>query len=154
VSKVGAFGRLTMNPSNGVYTFTKNASAIEALDVGESGTDTFTMTVSDGDGDLITRSYTVTVTGADDPATLGTVNSGTIAEEDQSARTTDFGLVGTLVGADVDGETLTYGDIAVQLGEKLLAQQVGVAAPLAVVAVLSLVAGLVAGVYVGASLPR
>ncbi|MCX6871230.1 MAG: Ig-like domain-containing protein, partial [Verrucomicrobia bacterium] len=109
VSKVGAFGRLTMNPSNGVYTFTKNASAIEALDVGESGTDTFTMTVGDGDGDLITRTYTVSVTGADDPATLGTVTPGTIAEVDQSATTTDSGLVGTLVGADVDGETLTYG---------------------------------------------
>jgi hypothetical protein len=37
---------------------------------------------------------------------------------------------------------------------ELEAQPVGVAAPLAVVAVLSLVAGLVAGVYVGASLPR
>lgn len=37
---------------------------------------------------------------------------------------------------------------------ELEAQQRGVAAPLAVVAALSLVAGLVAGVYVGASLPR
>jgi hypothetical protein len=37
---------------------------------------------------------------------------------------------------------------------ELEAQPVGVAAPLAVVAALSLVAGLVAGVYVGASLPR
>lgn len=37
---------------------------------------------------------------------------------------------------------------------ELEAQKGGVAAPLAVVAALSLVAGLVAGVYVGASLPR
>ena len=31
----------------------KNAAAIEALDAGESGSDSFTVTVSDGDGALV-----------------------------------------------------------------------------------------------------
>jgi VCBS repeat-containing protein len=109
VTKAGTFGTLTVTTASGAYTFTKNTAAIEALDVGESGTDTFTMTVGDGDGSPVTQTYTVTVAGADDPATLGTVTSGAIAEVDQSATTTDAGLAGTLVGADVDVETLTYG---------------------------------------------
>ena len=42
------------------------------------------------------------MTGADDPATLGTVTPGTIAEVDQSAATNESGLGGSLAGTDVD----------------------------------------------------
>ena len=66
--------------------------------------------LSDGDGDPVSRTYTVNVSGADDAPTLGVVTSGSVAEVEQSSTTTDNGLLsGTLVGADVDGETLTYG---------------------------------------------
>ena len=57
----------------------------------------------------MTQTYTVNVTGADDAPTLGAVTSGSVAEVDQSSSTTDRGLTGTLAGADVDVETLTYG---------------------------------------------
>src|SRR5207244_2020683 len=49
------------------------------------------------------------VTGSDDAPTLAAVLSGAIAEVDQSSTTTSSGLSGTLSGADVDVETLTYG---------------------------------------------
>ena len=109
VNKAGTYGTLTVTTATGAYAFTKNASAIEALDAGESGTDTFTVTVTDGAGALVTRTYTVTVTGADDAPALAAVTPGTIAENDQASTTTDAGLTGTLVGADVDAETLAYG---------------------------------------------
>jgi len=57
----------------------------------------------------------VNVSGADDAPTLGAVTSGSVAEIDQSSSTTDAGLSGTLVGADVDVETLTYGSRAARL---------------------------------------
>jgi VCBS repeat-containing protein len=109
---VGDYGTLAVNTTTGAYTYTKNAAAIEALDnngVAETDSDVFTVTVSDGDGPLVTQTYTVNVSGADDAPTLGAVSSGSIAEVDQSSSTTDSGLSGTLAGADVDVETLTYG---------------------------------------------
>src|SRR5258705_2888703 len=67
------------------------------------------MAVSDGDGPSVTQTYTINLTGADDAPTLAAVTAGAIAEVDQSSATTSSGLTGTLVGADVDVETLTYG---------------------------------------------
>ncbi|MET1491998.1 VCBS domain-containing protein, partial [Uliginosibacterium paludis] len=109
VTLVGTYGTLTLNTATGVYSYAKNSSAIEALDSGETGTDAFTFTVSDGDGALVTRPFTVTVTGADDAPVLAAVTNATIKEVDQSSSTTDTGLSGTLSGSDVDVETLTYG---------------------------------------------
>ena len=97
-----------MSSSTGAL-YVPNAGAIEALDVGESPSDSFTMSVSDGDGPAVTQTYTVNVTGADDAPTLQAVTAGSIAEVDQSSSTTSSGLSGTLVGADVDVEPLTYG---------------------------------------------
>jgi len=108
-TKVGSYGTLTVNNSTGAYSYAKNAGAIEALDATEQATDTFDFSVSDGDGAVVTRGYTVTVSGADDAPTLGPVVVGTIAEVGQAGTTTDGGLTGSLVGGDVDVETLTYG---------------------------------------------
>uniref|UniRef100_UPI003564D79A VCBS domain-containing protein n=1 Tax=Sulfurimonas sp. TaxID=2022749 RepID=UPI003564D79A len=87
------------------------------LDDGESATVTFYYYAVDnnaiGEDGVNESSYsepkmiTLTVLGADDAPTLAAVTSGSITEIDQSASTTDVGLSGTLVGADVDVETLT-----------------------------------------------
>ncbi|WP_372739120.1 VCBS domain-containing protein, partial [Neptunomonas sp.] len=73
------------------------------------GSDLFTFTVTDADGALVTQSMTVNVSGGDDAPTLAAITTATIAEVDQSASTSDANLSGTLVGADVDGDTLIYG---------------------------------------------
>ncbi|MBR1298600.1 VCBS domain-containing protein [Bradyrhizobium sp. AUGA SZCCT0042] len=114
VTKVGTYGTLTVNTTSGAYSYAKNAAAIEGLDnngVAETGSDVFTVTVTDGDGALVTQTYTVNVTGADDTPTLAALTSGSIAEVAQSSGTTDNNLTGTLVGSDVDAgdTTLTYG---------------------------------------------
>ena len=51
---VGTYGTLTLG-ANGAYTYTVNEadSAVQALKVGESVTDTFNYTVSDGVGEEI-----------------------------------------------------------------------------------------------------
>ncbi|MFZ2950031.1 MAG: Ig-like domain-containing protein, partial [Desulfuromonadaceae bacterium] len=55
-STVGTFGTLTVDTTSGAYTFTKNAAAIEALDATETGSDVFTVSVTDADGALVTQS--------------------------------------------------------------------------------------------------
>ena len=70
----------------------------------------FTVTVSDGDVPLVTQTYTVNVTGADDAPTLAPVTSGSIAE-DRSDLEHERQRPDRHAGrrADVDVETLTYG---------------------------------------------
>jgi VCBS repeat-containing protein len=109
VVKVGTYGTLTLNTGTGYYNYAKFTAAIEALDDDETGVDAFTFSVTDGDDDLVTREWQVTVTGADDAPTLAAVTAGTIAEVLDSSNTIDTILSGTLSGADVDGDSLTYG---------------------------------------------
>ena len=62
----GTYGTLSVNESTGAYTYAKNDASIEAMTDGETAIDVFTVTVSDGDDGPVTRSYSVTVKGADD----------------------------------------------------------------------------------------
>ncbi len=70
----GTYGTLTVNISTGAYSYAKNAAAIEALGAGATPSDVFTMTVSDGDDALVTRTYTITINGANDGPTAVTDN--------------------------------------------------------------------------------
>ena len=72
-------------------------------------TATLHVTVTDGDGPAVTQTYTVNGPRRGRCADAGAVTSGSIAEVDSGSTTTDSGLSGTLVGPDVDVETLTYG---------------------------------------------
>jgi VCBS repeat-containing protein len=104
------YGTLTLDTAAGAYSYARDAAAVEALHVGESASDVFTVTVTDNHNAQTTQSYTVNLTGANDAPTLVAVTSGTIAEVTLSANTTEANLSGTLVGADVDNDKLlTYG---------------------------------------------
>lgn len=109
-AKAGTYGTATLTLATGVvsYALDNSLSATQTLDTGESGTDSFTVQVTDGT-DTAIATATFSVTGADDAPTLAAVNGGSITETDQSASRTETGLSGTLSGADVDGEVLTYG---------------------------------------------
>ncbi|WP_373002076.1 beta strand repeat-containing protein, partial [Sulfurimonas sp.] len=83
----------------------KNASAIEALDATETDSDVFTMTVTDGDGALVTKTYTVNVTGADDrPVAVDDVGE---VDDDATLIVTKANGVIDNNDYDVDGDTLT-----------------------------------------------
>ncbi|HYC49371.1 MAG TPA: VCBS domain-containing protein, partial [Burkholderiales bacterium] len=106
----GVFGTLTMN-SDGTYTYDVDETdpLVDALDDGESLTETFTYTASDGQSGSDTATLTITIDGNDDQPTLDPVANGSVAEDRLAATTTDAGLSGNLVANDVDVETLTYG---------------------------------------------
>ena len=73
----GTYGQLTIN-ANGSYTYVANQAAADALDPGDTVTDAFNYTVSDGNGEDDIAVLTITVVGInDDPVAqndTGTVN--------------------------------------------------------------------------------
>jgi large repetitive protein len=86
-----ANGTVTMNP-NGTFSYVPAANF--------NGTDTFTYTVSDGQGGTTTGTVSVNVAAVNDaPTTSGGAATG--AE--------DGTVTGTLTGSDVDGDTLSFG---------------------------------------------
>ena len=63
----GTYGVLTLQ-ANGSYTYTANTAAAEALDAGDTVTDVFNYTISDGNATDI-ATITITVTGQNDGIT-------------------------------------------------------------------------------------
>ena len=64
--------------TDGVYTYDPSAAAVvQALSVGETVADTFTYTISDGNGGTDSATVTIGVTGFDEPSSTGFVSVGT-----------------------------------------------------------------------------
>jgi VCBS repeat-containing protein len=102
----GTYGTLSLNTSTGSYTYTPNASAINALTANAS--DSFTFTVSDGSLSTTTTGFTINITGVNDTPVLAAVTSGSLT--DTAANDSFSNITGTLAGSDRDtGSTLTYG---------------------------------------------
>ncbi|ATA55831.1 hypothetical protein CKY39_23300 [Variovorax boronicumulans] len=85
-----AHGTVTVN-ADGTYTYTPGANF--------NGTDSFTVTVSDGHGGTTTSTVNVTINPFNDAPTVPNYNQTT--DEDTP-------VSGKVVGSDVDGDTLTY----------------------------------------------
>ena len=76
----GTYGQLTI-AANGSYTYVANQSAADALDVGDTVTDVFNYTVSDGNGGTDIATITITIHGAND-APVAADNTATVNEDD------------------------------------------------------------------------
>ncbi|KPK38135.1 MAG: hypothetical protein AMJ69_09190, partial [Gammaproteobacteria bacterium SG8_47] len=88
---------------DGTFDYDPNG-AFDTLAAGESATDTFTYTVSDGNGGTSTAGVTITVNGANDGPSLATTITDTNATEDSA-----FNYDISASFADVDAtDTLTY----------------------------------------------
>ncbi|QOF76727.1 tandem-95 repeat protein [Variovorax sp. 38R] len=85
-----AHGTVTVN-SDGTYTYVPGANF--------NGTDSFTVTVSDGHGGTTTSTVNVTI----DP-----VNDAPTAPDYTKATNENTPVSGQVVGSDIDGDTLTY----------------------------------------------
>ena len=66
----GTYGQLTIS-ADGSYTYVANKDAANALDTGESATDVFTYTLSDGGSGTATATITITILGENDTPTAG-----------------------------------------------------------------------------------
>ena len=93
-SITGTYGTLTIG-ADGSYTYAATTDATDALDAGESATDTFVYTLSDGTA-ITTANITITVLGSND-APVARDDTGTILED------------GTLTVSDGDGTSTIAG---------------------------------------------
>ena len=78
-SGTGAYGTLAVNTATGAYTFTPNRSAIQARKTNAS--ESHTVSVSDGLAPPVTATFTVNITGADDPTLFGGQLGGAVSED-------------------------------------------------------------------------
>ena len=93
-----SFGTFTMTKA-GVWTYTVNDanSAVQALNVGDKLTDSFTVTTIDGTPQVVT----VTINGANDAAVISGAITGSVTE-DGGTKCDLPTATGTLTAADVD----------------------------------------------------
>lgn len=109
VGQTGSYGTLYLNTGTGQYVYVPDAAALDPIADADQKTETFHVSVSDGQAALVVKAFTVTLTGANDAPTLGSVGAS-LVEEDLAGTTVDTGLTGQLPGADVDeGAVLVYG---------------------------------------------
>ena len=116
VSKIGAYGTLVVTKATGAYTFTPNATAVNALSANAS--ESFTVTVTDATlSTPLTTSklLMVNVAGVNDTPTLATPLTATFVDTVNTdtvltLNTGSTNRTGTLAGADQDtGTSLNYG---------------------------------------------
>src|SRR5882724_9548537 len=97
----GIYGTLQLD-ANGSYSYTPDDSktAVQALGAGETATDEFSYTVSDGHGGSANATLTITVTGTNDPP---------VANPDEATTAEDTPVTIAVLGndTDVDGDPLT-----------------------------------------------
>ena len=91
------FGEFSIDTSgNWTYDLDNANADVQALDAGETLTDTFTFTVTNADGDTETQTVTVTITGADDAIVVGGTTTGAVSEDGTLQAT------GSLTASDID----------------------------------------------------
>ena len=103
----GYYGQLTLD-SDGTYSYVANQSNANALDSGESVTDVFTFTVSDGTT-TTSSTITFTVNGANDAPTASNNTVTTNEDTTYTFTASDFGF------SDVDGDTLSSVTVSLSL---------------------------------------
>ena len=98
----GTYGSLTMD-EDGSYTYTlRNADpAVQALNAGQSVTDTFTYTITDADGDPSSTTLTITVNGTNDAPVIS-IGVGDSAAKNLTEGNSGLTTNGTLSLFDVD----------------------------------------------------
>ncbi|WP_375196238.1 VCBS domain-containing protein [Sphingobium sp.] len=120
---VGTYGTLVLNAAGGyTYTLNNGLTAVQNLDDGQTLTDSFTYTITDGDGDSTTAVLRITIQGTNDAPQVGS-GVAIVSEEgltggnaDTSGTPTDttnsVTAGGTITATDADGDaiTMTLGD--------------------------------------------
>ena len=96
----GTWGTLLLD-GFGAYTYAPSAAA-QALDPGQTVTDTFTYTISDGRGGSATATLAISVVGANDPTTISGVFIGAVTEDAVATAS------GTLTNNDPDVGTRAF----------------------------------------------
>ncbi|WP_371395684.1 cadherin-like domain-containing protein [Fretibacter rubidus] len=115
IDTTGTQGVVTDN-GDGTFSYDTNG-AFDALDNGETATDTFTYTVDDGNGGVVTQTITVTVTGVGVANTAPVVSAALTPDISEDSPIVEIDL---LEGAtDVDGDTLNITNFTLESGSNI-----------------------------------
>ncbi|WP_249140217.1 MULTISPECIES: VCBS domain-containing protein [Bradyrhizobium] len=103
-ASAGGYGTFTMTAA-GVWTYTldNTNSTVQALNVCDKLTDTFTVTTIDGTPQVVT----ITIHGANDPAIISGTTTGSVTEPDCKSLGAPI-AAGTLTDTDVDNPANTF----------------------------------------------
>ncbi|WBY03784.1 DUF4347 domain-containing protein [Ramlibacter tataouinensis] len=119
--KIGTYGTLYLNSATGAYSFVPDSAAINAVQAGQTPSESFTFTVSDLSGGSDTRTLTVNIVGANDSPILASASTEVSYTEDGAA--TPVNTVITV--SDADNATLVSATISIsgnyRSGQDLLA---------------------------------
>jgi len=102
VSVTGTYGSLVLNTVTGVYTYTYNDAAVEAVAEGETPADNFVMFATDGDDANVTDTFTVTINGDNDAPVVTLVGTDDATGAVVETNATNLIDNGTLTVNDVD----------------------------------------------------
>ena len=103
------YGNFELNSGTWTYSLNNSHASAQALDVGESLTDTYTFTASDGS----TQTVTVTINGAEDTAVIGGTTTGTVAED--GTLTANGSL--TITDTDTSDNPVSFNDQVSTVGD-------------------------------------
>jgi VCBS repeat-containing protein len=103
-STAGTYGSISVDSATGawVYTLANNQANVQALNSGDTRTDTFTVNVSDGNGGTTSQNVTVTINGANDAPTLAPVVT-TADPNDNDNGVGSNGVAATSANQTIDG---------------------------------------------------
>lgn len=107
----GTYGTLTIN-ADGSYSYEADNDALDVLPAGEIRTDSFTYTISDGNGGTASASLTITVTAMNDVDTQhGTKQADVLTGDRTAAETEDtiYGSNGTDLISGLGGADRLFG---------------------------------------------
>ncbi len=95
---VGTYGTLTLN-ANGSYSYVSNQSAADDLKKGETGSDVFTYTVSDGT-DTDTATLTINVLGLDENISVVTDEKKELTKKNHTITVLPKTVIGQVLPAN------------------------------------------------------
>ena len=110
VDTTGTKGSVSINP-NGTIHYDPNGQ-FQTLTQGQTATDTFTYTVSDGYF-TATATVTVTITGVNDPPAISNVESSALSYRSQDPA---VAITGTLTLSDDDDSTISSATVSITSG--------------------------------------
>ena len=103
------YGTFAMTGNTWTFTLDNNHADVQALDTGESLTDTFTFTAPDG----TTQQVTVTINGAEDTPIIGGVTAGVVTEDGITSVSNSL----TITDADSSDNPVTFNDMVATDGD-------------------------------------
>ncbi len=108
-SLASSYGTLYLNTSTGQYRYLADATAVDNVGTGETPTDSFNLTVSDGTATSDAQTFTLTITGANEAVMLSDTSDPDAVVEATDASAQDVAAMsGSFALSDRDvGDTLT-----------------------------------------------